>query len=79
MSIREAVAGALFQVWLAGDKDEFASLEAADAAITAFLEAAAKEGWRMRLDEATDEMIREGESVVYRAMLAAAPKFEWDK
>ena len=62
----------------------------ANAAITAFLEAAAEEGWRMCRDEATEEMGQQGKNEwwkpnngtvqdVYRAMLAASPKFEWDK
>jgi hypothetical protein len=60
-----------------------------DAAITAFLEAAAAEGWHMRPNEATAEMNFAGEIVeggsqinsddVYEAMFAAAPEFEWDK
>ena len=58
-------------------------------AITAFLEAAAEEGWHMRPDEATEGMENAGFTTVaasnnpikrsYRAMLAAAPEFEWDK
>ena len=65
------------------------------AAITTFLKAAAEQGWHMRPDEATEEMKIEGEDVVgwedkgdqliigvesiFRAMLAAAPPFEWRK
>ena len=70
----------------------------ARAAVEAFLEAAAEQGWHMRPDEATKEMILNGDeahwkthedgtqmkirpetNIVYRTMLAAAPKFEWDK
>ena len=63
----------------------------ATSAITAFLEAAAEQGWHMRPDEPTEEMTHaawEGRYTVktalsnegiYRAMLTAAPKFEWDK
>ena len=83
----------------------------ANAAITALLEAAAEEGWRMCRVEATEEMVKQaaktpgmkavdGAIVIamvhgfklepsdwhnspiadaFRAMLAAAPKFELDK
>ncbi len=65
----------------------------ATAAINAFLTAAAEEGWRIARDEATKKMISAGKKVpflepnfsnsypdkIYRAMLAAAPEFEWDK
>ena len=55
--------------------------------ITAFLEAAAEQGWHMRPDEATEEMAVAGcrhENMGdmagrYGAMLAASPEFEWDK
>ncbi len=55
--------------------------------ITAFLEAAAEQGWRMVPEEATDEMVDctttttrlHGLAGDYRAMLAAAPKFRLDK
>ena len=65
------------------------------AAITAFLEAAAEQGWRMCRDEATEEMahkangfdytspftMRQDSELMdkYRLMLAAGDKFEWDK
>ena len=54
----------------------------ATAAINAFLAAAAEEGWHMRPDEATEEMVKVSGSYcpeTYRAMLAASPKFEWNK
>jgi hypothetical protein len=62
-------------------------LSEATAAITAFLAAAAEEGWHMRPDEATEEMTEAGwdadtrlntdpMKAVYHAMLAAAPEFE---
>jgi len=56
------------------------------AVIDAFLAAAAaKRGWHMRPDEATDEMAYAARHTPigvdclgpYRAMLAAAPEFEW--
>ena len=65
--------------------------EFATAAITAFLEAAAEQGWHMKPRAATDDMMRalygpylsetaeETRRASYRAMLAAAPEFEWDK
>ena len=58
------------------------------AAITAFLEAAAEQGWHMRPDEATPGMFMKPAEIdenwrknmglgrVYRTMLDAAPKFE---
>ncbi len=62
-------------------------------AIETFLEAAAEKGWHMRPDEATEEMLLAGSKPLYtegrflkgalyahwKAMLAAAPEFEWDK
>ena len=58
-------------------------------AITAFLEAAAEQGWHMRPDEADPEMYDAGEAALdvknghvgdaYRAMVAVAAEFEWDK
>ena len=61
------------------------------AAITAFLEAAAEKGWHMRPDEATEEMLFRGMNIVpgqddwttfveiYRAMLAdPTAQFEWE-
>jgi hypothetical protein len=59
--------------------------------ITVFLEAAAEQGWHMRPDMATEKMWRAGKrepflesdlstghpEKLYRAMLEAAPKFEW--
>ncbi len=59
-------------------------VEEADAAITAFLKAAAERGWRMARDEATPNMAikclpQNTGRVNYRTMLEAAPRFEWDK
>ena len=95
MSIREAVARAIYETWwqeiegFKGDPYYRLSanlwenwLPAADSTITAFLEAAAEQGWHMRPDDATEEMINTrivSEEIAYRAMNAAAPKFEWDK
>lgn len=69
--------------------------EIATTAITAFLEAAAEQGWHMRPDEATEAMAHAGNGfkytsdytreedaalrIKYRAMLAVSPEFEWDK
>ena len=51
--------------------------------IMCFLAAAAGSGWHMRPDEATEEMVTARMEVwqenAWPAMLAAAPKFEWDK
>ena len=66
------------------------SLDLADEIIPAFVAAVADEGWRIVPEEATQEMmgtagkiVEGGEYIlgveVYPAMLAAAPKFEWDK
>ena len=62
-------------------------VEMATAAITAFLDAAGKQGWTMRPDEATGamqeaDMDEDGPSwpwPSWRAMCAASPKFEWEK
>ena len=58
----------------------------ATAAINAFLAAAAEDGWHMRPDSVTEDMLNAWakapgriNQAVYRAMLAAAPEFEWDK
>ncbi len=58
----------------------------ATVAITAFLEAATEQGWKLVPDKATEDMIKFGSEkervgyygagVVYHTMLAAAPKFE---
>ena len=71
--------------------EEFLSLTRA--AITAFLDAAAKQGWNMRPDEADGHMCNHGAviwregggasinqrcGVIYTVMTEAAPKFEWD-
>ncbi len=90
MTIRERVTTALRHTALDDD-----IVDVVDAAITAFLEAAAEEGWHMRPDEATEEMAHEanGFSYVseytmrqdlalidkYHAMQAVATEFEWDK
>lgn len=62
-----------------------------DHTITAVLEAAAEEGWHMRPDEPDAEMTHAAwqgrykvetalsNEGIYRAMLAAAPEFKWDK
>lgn len=93
MTIREKVARAIdpeaWRFWDWGEMERQRcdeTLAITDDVITAFLEAAAERGWHMRPDEATEEMVKRG-SVLhpdfnrarYRAMLAAAPKFEWDK
>ncbi len=66
MTIREKVARAICQdLWAKGLIDMESPPDAflipayvtADAAITAFLAAAAEEGWHMRPDEATREMV----------------------
>ena len=81
MTIRKEVSRAIQR-----GRGRAASLEAqriTDIAIPAFLEAAARQGWHMQPDEATEEMagvVMVGtEKFIYRAMLAAAPEFEWDK
>ncbi len=96
MTIREKVARAIGEARTPTGRelrgDDLAHLVAyhgpeATAAITAFLEAAAEEGWRMCRDEATEEMVVAGcrhENMGdmagrYHAMLAAADEFEWDK
>lgn len=95
MNIREKVARAIYEIWwhkIEGFAGELyygsnANLwqnwsPAAAAAINAFLAAAAEEGWHMRPDEATEEMIVAGGNHDhvgdgYEAMHNAAPKFEW--
>ena len=79
MSIREKVARAIYETWwqeiegFKGDPYYGSSanlwknwLPAADSTITAFLEAAAEQGWHMRQD-----ITGTGD--------AAAVEFEWDK
>ena len=91
MTIREKAARAII-AWVRDQElvDAVWSEHAdqADAAITAFLEAAAEDGWHMRPDEATEEMLNSCPQAQsrgnvgrdrYRALRAAAPKFEWDK
>ena len=90
MNIREAVARAIVAKQMEQHNVRGTSLEEVDAAITAFLDAAAKQGWRMARDEATEEMVQAGwegrykaqtalsNQGIYSAMLAVAPKFEWD-
>ncbi len=80
MTIREKVSAALKEKTGAG----FVGLGIADTAINAFLAAAAEDGWHMRPDEMTDEMIArvfeiDSLRLAYRAMQAAAPEFEWEK
>ena len=56
-----------------------------EVAIEAFLKAAAEQGWHMRPDEATGEMMNylgpdfdmEAEDVQYRGMMGVAPEFKW--
>ena len=77
MTITEKVASALD--WTGMSKDIIAT-----AAINAFLEGITEKGWRIVPDEATREMVSAGLRVphtpmpIYRAMLAAAPKYELD-
>ena len=85
MNILEKVAWAICDhspAELTGDLAKYDS--AATAAITAFLEAAAEQGWHIQPDEATEEMVKAvklggWQSQDYHTMQAAAPKFEWDK
>ena len=94
MDIREKVARAICEIegyfpWgHLGDAQKYGVHKTAIAAITVFLEAAAEDGWHMRPDEATEEMIRNAfgtdgaqgwRKTAYRAMLAVAPEFEWNK
>ncbi len=83
MSIQEAVKlaiGGLSDGKLSPEEFAAMSNRKADAAITAFLEAAAKAGWRMRPDEPMGEMADYPTArVIWREMSAAAPKFELDK
>ena len=58
--------------------------EIATAATNAFLKAAAEQGWHMRPDEATEEMIIAGGNHHhigdgYEAMHNAADEYAWDK
>ncbi len=101
-SIRETVARALWEIEYGQDKamgtwdgipdhwrDE--KREYATAAIMAFLEAAAEQGWHMRPDEPTGGMLSAADRVGYhashyhymdaiiRAASQAAPELEWDK
>ena len=86
MTIREKVARAVVAKQMENRDVYGFSLEEATAAITAFLEAAAEQGWRMLPNDATLAMqeVAMGHDVshyparAYRAMLAAAPKFESD-
>ena len=91
MTIREKVARAIDpgafkeQVRSSHDRRPLAKM-VATAAITAFLEAAAEEGWHMRPDEATGAMEEAGMGEdgpnwpvpSWRAMCKAAPEFEWN-
>ncbi len=94
MTIRDRVEFAIKDKWLHAESS-VPGQECATAAITAFLEAAAEEGWRMCRDEATEEMAHEANGFgyrseytarqndllreKYRAILEAGPEFEWDK
>ena len=102
MTMREKVARAVVAKQMENRDVYGFSLEEAAAAITAFLEAAAEEGWRMCRVKATEEMDEAGlddpkadycdqcmqaghtrnsgwPGVIWDAMLAASPKFEWDR
>ena len=83
MSIREKVKQAMSDAYRSWGKPED-SENIVDAAITAFLEAAAEQGFRMRPDEATEEMqqtfyVANTPMSAWRFFCKAAPKFEWDK
>ena len=88
MTIREKVAQALSDT--TGDRPEPGQLfnHLATTAINAFLAAAAEEDWHMAKDKATRPMTIAAEKMgageawaedCWAAMLAAAPKFAWDK
>lgn len=98
MSMREKVARAIYDnegeaLGRDADSDEhwLNYTDLADTAITAFLEAAAEQNWRMVRDEPTEEMIKAAGKVGYHAdhsdymdaiicaANSAAPKFKWDK
>ena len=97
MNIREKVARAIDPQWfgdsgkvLCNYKDQDKNYQNrarknATAAITAFLEAAAEQGWQLVPREPTKDMKNIGAEAwleekpadyIYRAMLAAAPKYE---
>ena len=93
MTIREAVAR-VFLADAGLDYDDRTvemkevAKKRAGACINAFLEATAEQDWHLRPDEATEEMVKQmwgfiwrndRGPTVYRAILVAAPKFEWDK
>ncbi len=87
MSIREKVAQAIVAHQMSRHAVHGTSLDEAAAAITAFLEAAAEQGWKMVPEGPTGEMELIGNEAwleekaagyIYRAMCRAA-KFEWDK
>ena len=65
MTILERVARAISE----GVGLDIPSNKIADIAITAFLEAAAEQGWHMRPDETA--------KLTYEQRHAAAPEFEW--
>ena len=91
MSIREAVAKviAIEDPHIKRDVDGFVGIQGmhramAKASISTFLRLAAEQGWHLRPDEATADMCRATDGHFarpsqWRAMLAVAPKFEWDK
>ncbi len=99
MSVLEKVARVIYEIWWhkiegfrGGDPYYGSSAKlwqnwspAASAAITTFLADAAKQGWHMRPDEATEVMDYAGSGCCwqdqaprcYSQMLAAAPEFKW--
>ncbi|KKN17939.1 hypothetical protein LCGC14_0960850 [marine sediment metagenome] len=98
MTIREKVARAIYNsdygedmdgpppgLETAGKVEQSNYGDNAGAAITAFLEAAAEQGWRLVPVDPSEGMLRAGyleiespAAYIYRAMLDAAPKFEVD-
>lgn len=72
-------------IYDASDCDSSVMHQVAEAAITTFLEAAAKQGWHMLPNEATEKMAIAGcnhenlgdRAGQYLAMCKAAPKFNW--
>lgn len=103
MTIREKVTREMYESWwqeiegfngdpyFGSNADLWKNwLPAADRTITAFLKAAAEDGWHMQRDEATEKMCDAGWDVqtiadkdhmatIHRAMQAASDEFELDK
>ena len=90
MTGRETVAAALIAQMRDGacewdklsETDREFGLGLADSAFALITLVAAEQGWHMRPDEATMAMLDAADPCPlesYRAMLAVAPKFEWDK